>query len=597
MKTHNTQDKTKATAAYYWRHALKYPGAVVGVLVTIPLTVLVNTYLPALIMANVLSKLSQHHYVNHQIWRSFGPELVAYITLMLFGMLTWRFVDFFMWQVEKKVERDIAEEVFNHLLDQSADFHANNFTGSLVSQNSKLLGGYIRVADTTIFQVYPLFAGIIIASAILLGRAPLYVILLLLFATIYIVNALLVTRPVRRLSQDYATAESKQTGYLADALTNSMAVKSFAGGDYERARFHKTTGETQDHLSRFARAHSFQSVYLGLPNRIISSMALFVAVVSVMVFHANIGTVFLILSYTSSIVDQLFSFGNNSLRNYNRAFGDASDMVEILAQKPTIQDPAEPETSQMLDGAITLSNVGFSHQGVDEALFQKLNLQIKPGEKVGLVGHSGSGKTTFTRLLLRFSDVDSGEILIDGQNIAHVTQDDLHRAIAYVPQEPIMFHRSLQDNIRYGKPEATDSEVVAAAKVAHADEFIVTQPKGYKTLVGERGVKLSGGQRQRIAIARAMLKDAPILLLDEATSALDSESEALIQDALWKLMEGRTAIVIAHRLSTIQHMDRIVVLDNGKVVEQGSHKELIGAGGTYASLWARQSGGFLEDDE
>lgn len=590
-----TKDQTKATAIYYWRHARKYPTALAGVFVTIPLTVLVNTYLPALILANVLSKLSQHQYVEHQLWHSFGPELVAYALLLVFGMLTWRFVDHFMWKLEKNVQRDIAEEVFNHLLDQSADFHANNFTGSLVSQNSKILGGYVRVADTTIFQAYPLLSGLIIASIILSGRAPIYAVLLPVFATIYIINAMLVTRQTRRLSQDYASAESKQTGYLADALTNSMAVKSFAGGAYERARFHKTTGETRDHLSRFARAHSFQSVYLGVPNRILSGIALFAAVVSVMAFHANIGTVFLILSYTTSIVDQLFSFGNNSLRNYNRAFGDASDMVEILAQQPTIQDPAQPEVSRMHDGAIRFDHVNFSHQGVDEALFKNLSLRIKPGEKVGLVGHSGSGKTTFTRLLLRFSDVDSGEILIDDQNIASVSQDDLHRAIAYVPQEPIMFHRSLQDNIRYGKPDAPESEVVAAAKIAHADEFIVGQPNGYKTLVGERGVKLSGGQRQRIAIARAMLKDAPILLLDEATSALDSESEALIQDALWKLMEGRTAIVIAHRLSTIQKMDRIVVLDNGQIVEQGSHKELIRSGGTYASLWERQSGGFIED--
>jgi ATP-binding cassette subfamily B protein len=223
-------------------------------------------------------------------------------------------------------------------------------------------------------------------------------------------------------------------------------------------------------------------------------------------------------------------------------------------------------------------------------------LSIHAGEKIGLVGHSGSGKTTFTRLLLRFSDLDKGEILIDGQNIANITQDDLHNEIAYVPQEPLLFHRSIKENISYGQPAASMSEIDKAAKQAHAEDFIEQLPKGYETLVGERGVKLSGGQRQRIAIARALLKDAPILLLDEATSALDSESEALIQDALWKLMEGRTAIVIAHRLSTIQRMDRIVVMDDGKIVEQGSHKKLLKLGGTYAKLWARQSGGFIEDD-
>ncbi len=211
------------------------------------------------------------------------------------------------------------------------------------------------------------------------------------------------------------------------------------------------------------------------------------------------------------------------------------------------------------------------------------------------MGHSGSGKTTFTRLLLRFSDIDSGTISIDGQNIAYLTQDDLRRHIAYVPQEPILFHRTLAENIAYGQVDASQQEIEAVAQLAHAHDFIANLPDGYDTLVGERGVKLSGGQRQRVAIARAMLKNAPILVLDEATSSLDSESEALIQSALWRLMEGRTAIVVAHRLSTIQKMDRIVVLDEGKIIEQGTHQELLHTKGAYAKLWAHQSGGFIEE--
>jgi ATP-binding cassette subfamily B protein len=302
------------------------------------------------------------------------------------------------------------------------------------------------------------------------------------------------------------------------------------------------------------------------------------------------------LSYTSSIVGQLFTFSNNVLRNYNRSISDASDMAEILQQEAEVQDPAEPEPLRMNKGAVTFQNVTFTHQGSDDALFAKLDLQIKPGEKVGLIGHSGSGKTTFTRLLLRFSDIDSGEILIDGQNIAHVTQDDLRSAIAYVPQEPLLFHRTIQENIAYGRPGASKAAVLKAARRANADEFITSLPQGYDTLVGERGVKLSGGQRQRVAIARAILKDAPILVLDEATSALDSESEKLIQAALWNLMQGRTAIAIAHRLSTVQRMDRIIVMDDGAITEQGTHAELLQKKGTYAKLWAHQSGGFLEED-
>jgi ATP-binding cassette subfamily B protein len=295
-------------------------------------------------------------------------------------------------------------------------------------------------------------------------------------------------------------------------------------------------------------------------------------------------------------VEQLFSFSNNSLRNYNRVVGDATDLVKTLSQEPEIKDPEQPEPSRMGRGDIMFDSVTFAHDGADDAVFKNLQLHLKPGEKIGLVGHSGSGKSTFTRLLLRFSDVLSGRVLIDGQDISKVTQADLHRQIAYVPQEPLLFHRTIRENIAYGDLDASDEAVEAAARMASAHDFIMALPQGYDTLVGERGVKLSGGQRQRVAIARAMLKNAPVLVLDEATSALDSESEVLIQAALWKLMEGRTAIVIAHRLSTIQKMDRIVVLDNGKIVEEGSHKELIAKqNGTYAKLWAHQSGGFMDD--
>jgi ATP-binding cassette subfamily B protein len=314
-----------------------------------------------------------------------------------------------------------------------------------------------------------------------------------------------------------------------------------------------------------------------------------------MVFDANIATVFLIFSYTSTVANQLFMFSNNALRNYNRAIGDAGDMIEVLRTTPEVLDPAEPEKSRINRGDIVFDKVRFQHDDADEAIFHSLSLHIKPGEKVGLVGHSGSGKTTLTRVLQRFSNVNDGEIRIDGQNIAAITQDDLRRHIAYVPQEPLLFHRTIAENISYAHPDASPEEIAGVAKMAHAAEFIDHLPEGYDTIVGERGVKLSGGQRQRIAIARAMLKNAPILVLDEATSALDSESEVLIQAALWKLMEGRTAIVIAHRLSTIQKMDRILVLDNGKVIEEGSHQELLARGGTYAKLWAHQSGGFIEE--
>jgi ABC-type multidrug transport system ATPase subunit len=301
--------------------------------------------------------------------------------------------------------------------------------------------------------------------------------------------------------------------------------------------------------------------------------------------------VFITFSYYSTATRVMWEF-NRIYRNLEGALTDAAQFAELLLDPPAVTDVPAPIAFAPSHSGVEFRAVSFRYSPAQPLLFDRFSLTIEPGTRLGLVGRSGGGKTTLTRLLLRFSDVEAGEILVGGLPIDRVAQAALRQTIAYVPQDPAMFHRSIADNIRVGRPGANDAAVREAARLAHASEFIEALPDGYRTLVGERGIKLSGGQRQRVAIARAILKDAPILVLDEATSSLDSESEALIQDALWTLMSKRTAIVIAHRLSTVRRMDRLIILDRGRIAEHGSHDALLAAGGTYATLWAHQSAGF-----
>ncbi len=589
------QKKAFLVVRYFWSVVERYPKYLIGVAITLPFTVIINNFIPPLVIAEIISRLGSSSTEPSQLWSHFGWLAGLYVAIQFIGILTWRLVDYFMWRLEIRAQQRVAEDVFNHLLQRSADFHANHFGGSLVSNANKLLTSYVRVFDTTVFQVYPMIVSILATIVILLPKAPYFVLVIVIMTLVFIAVALKISVPIRRIATKWSKNESKQTGLLADAVTNILTIKSYARSKFEQRRFHKATEATSAEAYRFSRIHQVQMNAFGFIVRTIASGALVMAIVLVVVFKQDISLVFLIVSYTAIIVEHLFRFGNDSMRAYNRSFGDAYAMVKILHEAPEVLDPSEPENSHIRDGSVVFNDVTFTHNGAHDALFHNLNLAIQPGEKIGLVGHSGSGKTTVTRLLMRFSDIDGGEILLDGQNIAHITQDDLHNAIAYVPQEPMLFHRTLAENIGYGNLSAATDAIKRAATLANATEFIDQLPDGFNTLVGERGVKLSGGQRQRVAIARAMLKDAPILVLDEATSALDSESEVLIQQALWKLMEGRTAIVIAHRLSTIQKMDRIVVLDKGAIVESGTHHELLAHGGTYAKLWAHQSGGFIEE--
>lgn len=587
-----------ATVRYFWRHATAHKGWLLGAAISAPLASLTLGFLPPLFIADILDRITKGDYVAGDVWGSFGVPILGYaLVVILGGIVLWRVAVFFIWSLHRRVTQAIHNEVFAHLLSMSANFHANHFGGSLVSQTNKLAGAYLATANTTLFELLTLVSSFIFSVVILWPRVPLIAAALLIFSLIFMFVAVRATRPVRKLRAIQAEKESNQTGALADAVSNILAIKGFAADRHERSRYFKATAASREADYNVMMASTKRDTIFATSTTTIGIVALVLTVIAVVLYNADIGTAFLVLTYTGTITMRLWDFAQRVLREYNRAFGDAKDMIEILAIEPEVKDPIQPETPHITNGAIELRKVDFTHPDAreGETLFTNLNLRIKSGEKIGLVGHSGSGKTTLTKLLLRFNDIDGGEILVDGQNIARITQEDLRRYIAYVPQEPLLFHRSIRENIAYGKPKASLKEIVAAAKKANADEFIRNLPDGYDTMVGERGVKLSGGQRQRIAIARAILKDAPILILDEATSALDSESEKLIQAALWELMKGRTAIVIAHRLSTIQRMDRILVLDQGRIAEEGTHKSLLTKKGIYARLWAHQSGGFIEE--
>jgi ATP-binding cassette subfamily B protein len=587
---------TRQILKVYWQHVWRYPGLAIGVLLSVPAAVIIFRLVPPFIAANVLRRLSQGDYISGDVWGSFGHQIILYGVLTITGgVVVWRIVSYFIWHLESRVVRDLYRTMFNHLMVMDATFHSNTFGGSLVSQTNKLIGSYIRLQDTFVFQAYSLVISLMFIAITLYNRATLFVWALLGFSALFIFFTVILSKRVRELSAIEAKAHNRATGYLADAITNVMAVKSFASTQSEKKRYADATEYTRLRTIDMMWASVKRDVFASSVTTLVQVMTLIIAVVAVVAKNSNVATVYLMLSYSAMIADRLWEFSSNVIRNYNRSIGDAQEAVATLNTEPAVQDLTRPEKLRIHKGVVDFNNVTFAHTGANDSIFENFSIQIASGEKIGLVGHSGSGKTTFTRLLLRFSDIDDGEILIDDQNIAAIKQNDLRSKIAYVPQEPLLFHRSISENIAYGNTDASDPEIKKAARDAHAAEFIDKLPRRYDTLVGERGVKLSGGQRQRIAIARAMIKNAPILVLDEATSALDSESEKLIQDALWKLMEGRTAIVIAHRLSTIQRMDRIVVLQDGKIVEQGSHKELLAAKGTYANLWAHQSGGFLED--
>ncbi len=598
MKALKPTSTTRKTLAIQWHYTRRYlPEFLVGTIGAV-LAVISQAMIPPYIVARIFSKL-QVAYAHHQAlhFSMFAGYFTWFAIAMLAGMVFWRLQGYAVWRYEIKIRRDMANDIYDHLQAQTQRFHADRFGGAIVSQTNKFVNAYERMMDDFVWNILPSLTTIIVAIAVLAFISYQYALILVVIIGLYV--AVMSRRVARQMPYNVAQAktESQQTAALADTITNMGTVRAFAGEQYESKRFRGVTNTSyQAYHKLLKEALKTEALSQFLTNGF-QVIALLAGLIAVTTYGTNVSLLYLTLSYTQNIVTRLWEF-SRLVRNINRGFGDAAEMTEILGIQPEIQDPLHAETIRIARGEVRFNGVTFAYpENEATPLFKDLDLKVKPGEKVGLVGPSGGGKTTITKLLLRFMDIQAGTIEVDGQNITAINQSDLRSKIAYVSQEPILFHRTLAENIGYGDQAADQQVIEGVAKMANAHEFIAQLPKGYQTLVGERGVKLSGGQRQRVAIARAMLKNAPILVLDEATSALDSESEILIQDALWKLMEGRTAIVIAHRLSTIQKMDRIIVLDEGKIVEQGSHRELLRQDGTYAKLWAHQSGGFINDED
>ncbi len=492
--------------------------------------------------------------------------------------------------------RDAQHLALETLLKRSVGFHNNNIGGKLVSDAADYPTSISKLMDAIPGTFLPFSLTIVFGTVLVALESWPLGLCLGVMATLVVGLGIYDSRRMEPHRRERLRAGKAVTGHLADAITNVQTVKTFGREPEEMNEHNRLAARlTNIRLQHWSLMSTRGNTRIAL---LVTLQALFVFI-TILVVRRNpalLGVGIFAFAFTITLSNRLFEV-NMLIRNIEDALLDAAPMTTAILETPEVQDAPGAGKLQTKGGAIDLHNVTFRYEDANqhETVFAGLNLHIKPGEKIGLVGPSGGGKSTFTRLLLRFEDIQEGEIAIDGQNIAQVTQKSLRQQVAYVPQEPLLFHRSVNENIAYGKPHATKSMIAKAAASAHAAEFIDKLPHGYDTIVGERGVKLSGGQRQRVAIARAILKDAPILVLDEATSALDSESEVLIQKALWQLMEGRTAIVIAHRLSTIQKMDRILVLDNGTIVEEGTHKTLLKQKGLYAKLWSHQSGGFIED--
>ncbi len=569
----------------YFEYIKRYKISLALILIFIPISSLVDVVVP-IFYKGFFDELAS----TGDVKVLYGFLLKILITYGI-GWMGWRFSTFATSYFQTKVMADLSNKCFESLHRHSINFFNNSFVGSLVKKANKFTYSFETIADLITWEFIPLVTTLVLSEIVLFTKSRLlaFVILiwLILFTAInYFFSIYKLKHDIKRTEKD-----SEVTATLADTITNQLSVKLFNGFKRENKNFQTKTNEL--HLLRM-----FSWNLANYAEAIQGALVIFLEVglfyISVKLWKQGILTIgdfVLIQSYILNVFMRIWRLGR-MIRRFYEATSDAKEMVEIFETPYEIQDSKDAVELKVSNGKIEFKDIYFNYNQTRK-IIDNFNLSIKAGEKIGIVGPSGSGKSTLVNLLLRSYDVEQGKILIDDQKITKVTKESLWKNITFVPQDTVLFHRTLLENIKYGNPKATDNEVIQASGLAYCHDFIEEFQDKYNTLVGERGIKLSGGERQRIAIARAILKNAPILVLDEATSSLDSHSEELIQKALDSLMKDKTVIVIAHRLSTIMKMDRIVVLENGRIIESGNHQELLEKRGLYEKLWSKQVGGFI----
>lgn len=582
---------TKAILKLFWKHVRPYSVRAALMLSLIVLAKIVDVFVPVFykrFFDLLAGDLAADDLRTALIW-----TVLTILFMHMCAWICWRVMALINNWFQPRVMTDLNQSAHEYLHGHGYKFFSNNFAGSLVRKVNRIGNAFEKLMDQIQFTFVPVAVIIIGNLLVLWTRSALLGAVLLVWVVLYMLFNILFSRWKTKFDYRRSQLDSEATGVLADSVTNAITIKLFTGLVHEKGLFAEV-------LERWRRVNTFA---WNLGEIMDAAQALLMIAIEFIIMYfaiglwqqgqLTIGDFALIQGYLIGFFMVLWDIGRSVRRTYE-ALADADEIVEIMNLPHEVKDIRKAKELQIQSARIEFQNVWFSFNQTRRIL-KGMDLVIEPGEKIALVGPSGAGKSTITKLLFRFYDVERGKILIGNQNIAKVTQESLRENMALVPQEPILFHRTIMENIRYGRRDATDEEVMEAAKKAHAHEFIEELQDGYDTYVGERGVKLSGGERQRIAIARAILKNAPILVLDEATSSLDSESEVLIQDALDELVREKTTIVIAHRLSTIMKMDRILVIDNGQVVDSGTHAQLLlKKDNIYKKLWEIQAGGFIQ---